>query len=522
MKKLILGILMLLTTIGYGQIELEHNYGQGNAIRVKLTNSGEKYYLYDDEDGQLKIYNADHTLWKSIDIPGAETALSVNVTHVSETKINPDNQIEITVAILDEETFEYTAYVMNESGNILLSIDGATYIELSEIEGLQNKLLVNNTILDASSVYSIPDLTLENTYDESRSIYRTKLENSGEKYYLFNGISQEAKIYNANHTLWKTIPLQIEEGWFFNVFTHISENKIMADDQIEIAYTTFIIVGGLTYRSLIVNESGSILLEVDGAFNIVTSEIDGLQNKCIASDGNTFSEVYAIPGLMLENIYDNGAVSRVKLENSGEKYYLFDESSGNAKVYNSDHTLWKTIDLIPANNATVSSIHHLSEDKIITDNQIEVIYSYTFSNGAISSKIINEDGTVLLTITNSSIVYVSEIEELDNKIMALRIATPIITRVYGVSEIVSIEENNIEEKVSIYPNPTTDYVTISKTANRQFDKLIIQTINGKEALTINNPSVDDRIDLSIIQSGIYFLTAYKDSKTVFVKKLIIQ
>ncbi len=99
----------------------------------------------------------------------------------------------------------------------------------------------------------------------------------------------------------------------------------------------------------------------------------------------------------LEHTYTESAVTRVKLEYSGEKYYTFKKATNELIFYNADHSLWKTIALpIALSTYNRTTVTHVSEAVLNLDTNLEIAFSY---NDVISdsylSKIISEDGTVL-------------------------------------------------------------------------------------------------------------------------------
>lgn len=84
--------------------------------------------------------------------------------------------------------------------------------------------------------------------------------------------------------------------------------------------------------------------------------------------------------------------------------------------------------------------------------------------------------------------------------------------------IVGITEYIHKIKISVFPNPTTDFINIEstkKTTLKIYDlsqKLILEkALNKKE-----------KVDLSQLSSGTYFLAFYKNNKRVKTVKIIIQ
>jgi len=127
-------------------LNLEHNYWQSNVVRTKLENSGEKYYAknYAPDTMSITIYNADHTLWKTLSTSALPGETIENV-FLSQTRINPDAALEVgyTIASNTLDGGHYRGYVVKDNGTILLEIPGAYGLELSEFSGFSTKLIAH-------------------------------------------------------------------------------------------------------------------------------------------------------------------------------------------------------------------------------------------------------------------------------------------------------------------------------------------------------------------------------------------
>lgn len=82
----------------------------------------------------------------------------------------------------------------------------------------------------------------------------------------------------------------------------------------------------------------------------------------------------------------------------------------------------------------------------------------------------------------------------------------------------SIDEvQNIENKIKIFPNPTSDYISIL--TNTELEKVELYTLTGKRVLySISS----NRIDVHQLPSGIYFLRLQTNQKITLTKKIIIR
>lgn len=258
------------------------------------------------------------------------------------------------------------------------------------------------------SISSYAQFELEQTYFYTRGVQRIVLENSGEKYFCVNYQTGTIQLFNANHTPWKTINITLPPDNYSLYVFNISETLIDADDNLEIIYSTYSAPG--IRRSKIVNELGMVLLSEENCYRFLIDKKEGMGNKIISSTG----VVYSLPSLAIEHTYpaiNYANAKRVKLENSGEKYYFLDRANSLAVLYNADHTFWKNIALPKPDGYSISKIDILSENQLNSDNLIEVGYSCQ-NDVEQQSRISNENGETLLIATNPGNFAVSSIDGL--------------------------------------------------------------------------------------------------------------
>ncbi|MEI6433758.1 MAG: T9SS type A sorting domain-containing protein [Bacteroidota bacterium] len=166
MKRIILlSAMLILMMTSMSQIMLEHTY-PASASLTELSLSGYKYYLMDATNNQCKLYNLDHSLWKTIPLSVPSNMYLYDIKYVSETLFNTDSKVELAYTYYSYDTiyYYYTYYskVINESGFEILSMPGAGYLDLKSTSSNGTKFfayIYNYSVLPSTvntQVYSLP------------------------------------------------------------------------------------------------------------------------------------------------------------------------------------------------------------------------------------------------------------------------------------------------------------------------------------------------------------------------------
>lgn len=89
--------------------------------------------------------------------------------------------------------------------------------------------------------------------------------------------------------------------------------------------------------------------------------------------------------------------------------------------------------------------------------------------------------------------------------------------------LLSTEDGSLENQVSIFPNPTTDQITLAYTGATPLTQAFISDTNGKiiRALDLSSFNGQQRVDVSTMTQGIYFIQIQSGTGSV-VQKLLIQ
>lgn len=187
MKQLTFSLsLLLLSMLSLkAQITLEHTYTGVSAAYIHLPTAGYKYYVMDVANSQCRLYNNDHSLWKTINLSVPSNYYLYDIQFVSEDLFNSDNLIEfLYVSYNYNATLDYYTYdtrIANENGSILLSVPGGGYSGIYKAEtGSKLFVWVYNYAVTPyavnTQVYKIPGQynTAINEYEQSDVALRNR------------------------------------------------------------------------------------------------------------------------------------------------------------------------------------------------------------------------------------------------------------------------------------------------------------------------------------------------------------
>ena len=160
MKTIIVLLLITMNTAVFSQINLEHTYTQIDGIDLKpvyLSHSGTKYFLFDSSTNTFKLYNLNHSIFKSFSIPfNPNYAYNGDIIFISEDLFDTDST-NIEYLRTGATNGIYVTEIISENGNIMFSRDSSNANIIVTDSGFKMAL----TITDFSSyenyeVYSLP------------------------------------------------------------------------------------------------------------------------------------------------------------------------------------------------------------------------------------------------------------------------------------------------------------------------------------------------------------------------------
>lgn len=156
MKKILfLTILaILICKVSIGQINLESS-DIGNLKLCNLTIGGYKYYSFNRTTNVIKIYNTNHSLYRTISVPSPTGSEVYNdAAFLSDILFNTDTLIEFAIIYKALPVIFLQGKIFNESGTLLLQNNKAVY-EILNFGG-NFKLKCKSLNNDSTFIYGLP------------------------------------------------------------------------------------------------------------------------------------------------------------------------------------------------------------------------------------------------------------------------------------------------------------------------------------------------------------------------------
>ena len=241
----------------------------------------------------------------------------------------------------------------------------------------------------------------------------------------------------------------------------------------------------------------------------------------------------------LDKKYDYSA-SVVKLETLGYKYYLMDVQLGQCRIYNTDHSLFKTINCNIPSGFYLYDIKFISEKAFDTDAGIELLCTYYKYNSSkayyeYDTQIINEDGSALVTIDGSLYNYINKISETEYKLFSYCYdfsVSPekVWTSIYSLPGSPAVSAFSIKNDPDIllnaFPNPASQSLKVAYVLPENINQATLHLFynSGKQVEQFEVDSHTDHLmlDVSRYQSGVYhYFIQYGNTKTQ-AKKLVVR
>lgn len=238
----------------------------------------------------------------------------------------------------------------------------------------------------------------------------------------------------------------------------------------------------------------------------------------------------------------NYSATVVKLETLGYKYYLMDVPNSQVRIYNMDHSVFKTINCSVPNGYYLSDIKYVSENLFNSDSQIELAYtyyqyvatstSYYYMYGA---KVINETGTVLQPIDGAQYLYVNKTGDAEYKLFAYCFDYSVFpekvwTNIYNISGFpvfsASISDKQQDVLLKAWPNPASEVIRLQYElpVNVKSASMNVYDSSGRKVKNFAIDSHSDHIAMNVndLAAGTYLFNIEYDNIRTDTKKIVIQ
>ncbi len=179
---------------------------------------------------------------------------------------------------------------------------------------LNNNIMKNKVIIAVCLLLTIgakAQMTFQTSYP-SNFVQVINLQLSGKKYYVLDYTAGQARLYNLNHSLWKTINFPTITGYTFGFGEstwYASENLFKIDNKVDLAISYHLTTGG-TYRVVVIDETGAIINTVDSVRTVTvynTSATGADTFVAVFSNyGTDLTKVYSLPGTLPCSMCSNG------------------------------------------------------------------------------------------------------------------------------------------------------------------------------------------------------------------------
>ncbi|WP_353777525.1 T9SS type A sorting domain-containing protein [Winogradskyella sp. 3972H.M.0a.05] len=197
-------------------------------------------------------------------------------------------------------------------------------------------------------------------------------------------------------------------------------------------------------------------------------------------------------------------------------YLIRFENTGTASAINVvvkdviDTTKYDISSLVPLNAS------HDFYTRITNENEVEFI----FENIQLPFDDDHNDGYVLFKIKTLNTLLVGDSFS-NNAEIYFDFNAPIITNMVTTEVIdpLSIDEFNLDNLISVYPNPANDKIFLDVSSSILIESFSLYDLRGSRLLNLNQSL--DIIDISMLPSGIYILNLETD-RGVITKKLIVR
>ncbi len=230
-----------------------------------------------------------------------------------------------------------------------------------------------------------------------------------------------------------------------------------------------------------------------------------------------------------------------RLSVSGDKFFVMDVLNSQCRIYNTNHTLWKTINLsVPANNY-LYDIQYISENLFTTDNSLCLVYTYyvydeTNQYYTYTTKVVKENGTVLLSLPGCQYYYATTLQNGSTKFVTYSYEYSVwpytvLTGVYSlpgslITSASQIPANQFNQQLYAHPNPASIQLVVGFDVPENVSNASFELRNANGQLMLQQPLFpgQKQLPLNVDQfpAGMYVYSILMQGKATASQKLVIQ
>ncbi len=218
------------------------------------------------------------------------------------------------------------------------------------------------------------------------------------------------------------------------------------------------------------------------------------------------------------------STSICQLEKSGDKYFAMDVAGNQCKIYNMDHSVYRTINLNVPADYYLYNIQYVSEHTFNQDDLIEFVYIYSKYNPTETSyyysyetRVVNENGVELLKVTGAGHTEILETQDNGRKLLVYvydfyQVPATTQTQVYPLPDppVGLLKSGPIQQGRRLgnpWPNPSAGMINIpvKLPPDAEPGELVLYNIHGQEVM---RQAVDGEEELVILPGGVLIPGTY--------------
>lgn len=202
-----------------------------------------------------------------------------------------------------------------------------------------------------------------------------------------------------------------------------------------------------------------------------------------------------------EEYSTNYSGSWTELETQGSVFYTMDVEKEQCRIYHSDYTEWKTINISVPDNHWLADIQYVSQHLFNSDDAVEMLivyYQYVQTSNSYyyvyTTQVIDEYGSVLLDVPLGAYSLVYNTKDVGSKLLVYKMdysvfPYPVTTKIYSIPGVLSGtgEEQILNSKVEsglAFPNPSNGNFSLNYSIPGQPREswFILYNLEGAEIL----------------------------------------